>query len=137
MDSPDAVKQIPPSISQTIHLPNQSKPAHSATHSLCPQMFPSKNLVFILNTVGNREQTDRLTKAVRTLPVTSIACNVTHSCPPLLGGFSALLNEREGSWKKVQSAGTSLSHRDVLYCSRPVGNTTAVRFITALYTFTF
>lgn len=69
--------------------------------------------------------------------MTSIVCDVMHLSPPLLGGFSALLTEQEGSWKGVQSAETSLSHRDVLYCSKPAGNTTAVRVITALMTVTF
>lgn len=94
-----------------------------------------ENLGFIPNAGGTLGQTDRLRKVVRTLPLASIACDVTFSSPPSLGGFSGFSNEQERSWKRVQSAGTS-HHRDALYCSRPAGNyqkTTKIRFDTALY----
>lgn len=122
MDSQTLAKEKSTSITQTIPQPNPSNPAHSVTHSLCPQMsFPGENLGFIPNAGGTLGQTDRMRKVVRTLPMVSIAFDVTYSSPPSLGGLSGFSNEQERSWKRVQSAGTSY-HRDTLYCARPAGN---------------
>lgn len=114
-------RKKPPASAQPSTCP--PKVSQSLSHTLRPQTRPSRNLVFFLKTVGNREQTDGRGPADRTLPGTSIVCHVTRVSPPGLGGFSALSNQQEGSWKRVQSAGTSPSQRDVLYCSRPTGQT--------------